>query len=325
MSFGTYMIRYILKRILQLIPVVILVSFLIFVIMDMASGDVVSSIAGEMTEAEQEFLRHQMGYDRGVLYRFWLYFKDLLHGNLGTSLVMGEPVWKLFISRFPNTLVLAFASCVVCYVLSIPLGIFSAIKQGTLWDNSCTVLALLGLSIPNFWLGLLLIIAFSLKLGWFPSMDFKGFSSIILPAFTIGTGMMAILTRTTRSSMVDVLRQDYLRTLRSKGVPENKVITKHAFKNALIPIITIAGQQFAECLGGSVLTETVFTWPGVGRLTINAINSRDTVLATGCILMTTLFHCLVVLVVDILYAYVDPRIKGQYVRGPKRRKTNESK
>lgn len=310
--------RYILKRILQLIPVVIVVSFLIFIVMDMASGDVVSALSGDMTLAEQELLRHQLGYDRGVLYRFWIYFKGLLHGDLGTSLVMGESVWKLYISRFPNTLVLAFASCVVCYALSLPLGIVSAIKQGSLVDNGCTVLALLGLSIPNFWLGLMLIIAFSLKLKWFPSMDFKGFSSIILPAFTIGTGMMAQLTRTTRSSMVDVIRQDYLRMLRAKGVPENIVITKHAFKNALIPIITIAGQQFAETLGGAVLTETVFTWPGVGRLTISAINSRDTVLATGCILLTTVFHCLVILLVDILYAYIDPRIKGQYVKGKRK-------
>ena len=313
------MIRYILKRLLLLVPTVLLVSFLIFMILDLASGDVISALTGDSTLEEKEIMRHELGYDRSVVYRFGVYLKGLIRGDLGESLIMGEPVWNIYFQRLPYTIILALASCIVCYVISIPLGIVAALHQGSLIDNGCTVLALLGLSIPNFWLGLMLIIAFSLKLGWLPSIGFSGFKSIILPALTVGTGMTALLMRTTRSSMVDVVRQDYLRMLRAKGVPENKVIYKHAFKNALIPILTIAGQQFASCLGGAVITETVFTWPGIGRLTVYAINQRDTVLATGCIIMTTVINCIVVLIVDVLYAYVDPRVKAQYIRSAKRR------
>lgn len=179
------------------------------------------------------------------------------------------------------------------------------------------VLALLGLSMPNFWLGLLLIIAFSLHLGLFPSGGMSGLSSIVLPAITIGTGYTAIMTRTTRSSMLDVIRQDYLRTARAKGVSEKAVIRRHALKNALIPIITVVGTQMAACIGGSVLTETVFAWPGVGRLIIDSVNQRDVPAVTGSIIMTTIMISVILLVIDLLYAFVDPRIKAQYARGGK--------
>ena len=176
------------------------------------------------------------------------------------------------------------------------------------------VVALLGLSMPNFWLGLLLIIAFSLQLGLFPSGGMDGIRSVILPAITIGTGYTAIMTRTTRSSMLDVIRQDYLRTARAKGVPEKVVIRKHALKNALIPIITVIGTQMAACIGGSVLTETVFAWPGVGRLIIDSVNQRDVPAVTGSIIMTTILISILLLVIDLLYAFVDPRIKAQYAK-----------
>ena len=180
------------------------------------------------------------------------------------------------------------------------------------------VLALIGLSMPNFWLGLMLIILFALTLGWLPSGDFTGFKSVILPAITVGTGHTAMLTRTTRSSMIDVIRSDYLRTARAKGVPEKIVIRKHALRNALIPILTVSGTQLAGCLGGAVITEAVFSWPGVGRLIIDAINSRDPNAATGYIIMTTLLTSVLLLIVDLLYAYVDPRIKAQYTKGAKK-------
>lgn len=215
--------------------------------------------------------------------------------------------------------VFGIASSLVCLVISIPLGIISAVKHGTLIDNGSMVLALLGLSMPNFWLGLLLIIVFAQKLGWFPSYGRDVWYSIILPAFTIGTGQTAILTRTTRSSMLDVIRQDYLRTARSKGVSEKKVITKHALKNALIPIITIIGSNFAGIIGGAALTETVFTWPGVGRLLVESIGQRDVPLATGTVVMTSVLTSLILLAIDILYAYVDPRIKGNYTKGKKKK------
>jgi peptide/nickel transport system permease protein len=306
--------RYVIKRLLMLVPIIIGVSFLIYFIMDLAPGDIISQMAGEGTDAQIQVLRHQYGYDRSVFYRYVMYMKNLVQGNLGTSFLTNKPVWDMYRERLPETLKLALGALVVSILLSIPLGILSAVRSGTLWDNAGMVLALLGLSMPNFWLGLLLIILFSLKLGWFPSGGDTGFLSIILPAITIGTGHVAIITRTTRSSMIDVIHQDYLRTARAKGVPEKYVIRKHAFKNALIPIITIIGTQMSVSLGGAVLTETVFAWPGVGRLIIDSVHQRDVPTVTGAIIMTTILISIMLLIVDLLYAYVDPRIKAQYLR-----------
>ncbi|MHB0896249.1 MAG: ABC transporter permease [Spirochaetales bacterium] len=308
------MYRYVIKRLLMLVPIIIGVSFLIYFIMDLAPGDIISQMAGEGTDAQIQVLRHQYGYDRSVFYRYVMYMKNLVQGNLGTSFLTNKPVWDMYRERLPETLKLALGALVVSILLSIPLGILSAVRSGTLWDNAGMVLALLGLSMPNFWLGLLLIILFSLKLGWFPSGGDTGFLSIILPAITIGTGHVAIITRTTRSSMIDVIHQDYLRTARAKGVPEKYVIRKHAFKNALIPIITIIGTQMSVSLGGAVLTETVFAWPGVGRLIIDSVHQRDVPTVTGAIIMTTILISIMLLIVDLLYAYVDPRIKAQYLR-----------
>lgn len=311
--------RYIKKRLLMLIPVIIGVSFLIYFIMDLAPGDVISQLAPDNATTEQiEMLRHQYGYDRSVFYRYMVYMAGLVKGDLGTSYLTGKPVWEMFIQRLPATLALSLGAIIVSIMISIPLGIFSAIHNGSLGDNAAMVVALLGLSMPNFWLGLLLIIAFSLHLGLFPSGGMDGIRSVILPAITIGTGYTAIMTRTTRSSMLDVIRQDYLRTARAKGVPEKAVIRKHALKNALIPIITVIGTQMAACIGGSVLTETVFAWPGVGRLIIDSVNQRDVPAVTGSIIMTTILISILLLVIDLLYAFVDPRIKAQYVKGGKK-------
>ena len=307
--------RYIRKRILMLIPVIIGVSFLISFIMDLAPGDVISQLAPDNATTEQiEMLRHQYGYDRSVFYRYMMYMAGLVKGDLGTSYLTGKPVWEMFIQRLPATLALSLGAIIVSMIISIPLGVFSAIHNGSLGDNAAMVVALLGLSMPNFWLGLLLIIAFSLQLGLFPSGGMDGIRSVILPAITIGTGYTAIMTRTTRSSMLDVIRQDYLRTARAKGVPEKVVIRKHALKNALIPIITVSGTQMAACIGGSVLTETVFAWPGVGRLIIDSVNQRDVPAVTGSIIMTTILISILLLVIDLLYAFVDPRIKAQYAK-----------
>ncbi len=307
--------RYIRKRILMLIPVIIGVSFLIYFIMDLAPGDVISQLAPDNATTEQiEMLRHQYGYDRSVFYRYMMYMAGLVKGDLGTSYLTGKPVWEMFIQRLPATLALSLGAIIVSMIISIPLGVFSAIHNGSLGDNAAMVVALLGLSMPNFWLGLLLIIAFSLQLGLFPSGGMDGIRSVILPAITIGTGYTAIMTRTTRSSMLDVIRQDYMRTARAKGVPEKVVIRKHALKNALIPIITVIGTQMAACIGGSVLTETVFAWPGVGRLIIDSVNQRDVPAVTGSIIMTTILISILLLVIDLLYAFVDPRIKAQYAK-----------
>ena len=317
--------RYVIKRILWLIPVIIGVSFMIYFIMDLAPGNIVTQLIGEDATPEQvAALEHEYGYDRSFFYRYAKYMLNLLHGDLGTSYITKKPVWDMYITRLPKTLLLSLGASIVAIGLSIPLGIVSAIKSGTLVDNSCMVLALLGLSMPNFWLGLLLIIEFSLNLGWFPSGGFNGLSSVILPAITIGTGHMAVMTRTTRSSMIDVIRQDYLRTARAKGVSENKVITKHAFRNAFIPILTVIGGQLCAGLGGAVITESVFSWPGIGRLVIDYVHQRDVPVVTGTIIMTTLISGVIHLIVDLVYAVIDPRIKAKYSRkGFKRTKVKK--
>lgn len=320
------MAKYVWKRILMLIPVIIGVSLLIFIMLDLAPGTVLDIIANDYSPEQLAELRHSLGYDRSVFYRYGMYMWDLLHGDLGVSYIYKAPVWNLYMQRLPSTLKLAGASVLVSIILSIPLGILAARKHGSLTDNASMVAALLGLSMPNFWLGLMLIIFFSLQLGWFPSSgDTEGIKSLILPAITIGTGLMATLTRTTRSSMLDVIRSDYLRTARAKGVPEKTVIRKHALKNALIPIITVIGTQMGRTLGGSVVTENVFSWPGIGRLTIEAVKQRDTITVTGCIIMSVIMISIIQLLVDITYAFVDPRLKSQYSSSSKRRKVKSAK
>ncbi|MEM1485044.1 nickel ABC transporter permease [Oscillospiraceae bacterium PP1C4] len=310
------MYRYILKRLLWLVPVLILVSFTIFFIMDLAPGDPVLIIAGEQASDEViERVREEYGFNDPMIVRYFRYMGGLLKGDLGVSYISNKDVLQTYMQRIPETAKLAIAAILVATLISIPIGIYSAVNQNTWKDTTSIVAALLGLSMPQFWLGLLLIIAFALNLQWFPSGgSTQGIRSLILPAITIGTGYAALMTRTTRSSMLDVIRQDYLRTARSKGVSEKLVINKHALRNALIPIITVAGVQFAYILGGAVLVETVFAWPGVGRLTVDAINQRDIPMVTGCVIITTMIVCVVQLLVDILYAYVDPRIKAQYMK-----------
>lgn len=314
------MYKYILKRLLMLIPVIICVSFIIFIAMEMSAGDPVLMIAGEEASPEIiEQLRIEYGYDRSVFYRFGRYLLNLLRGDLGDSYRYKAPVWDLYMERLPATAALSLTAAVMGYILSIPLGIIAAVKRGSLIDNGVTVISLIGQSMPNFWQGILLIIWLSLNNRIFPSYGFNdGWKSLVLPAITIATSNMALLTRTTRSSMVDVLGQDYLRTARSKGAGEGKVVLKHALKNALIPIITISGTQLASIMGGSVLVETVFAWPGVGRLMIDAINQRDVNLACGCIVMTTIITSIILVLIDLAYAFVDPRIKAQYVKGGKK-------
>ena len=281
------MLRYALKRLLLMIPVIIGVSFLIFFIMDLAPGNIIDTKIAEdnMTAEEEALLREQYNLHGSMISRYLKYMGGLVRGDLGKSYITGKPVLESYLEKLPATIVLAAASILVSVIISIPLGIYSAIKRGTFTDNSCMVLSFLGLSIPNFWLGLMLIITIALNVKWIPTSGFRGIASVILPAITVGTGLTATLARTTRSSMLDVLNQDYLRTERAKGNSEFKVVMRYALVNALIPIITIAGGQFAACLGGSVLTETIFAWPGVGRLIIDSVNSRDVPMVVGCIIL----------------------------------------
>ena len=297
----------------MLIPVLLAVAFVIYAIMNVAEGDPVYSVAGaDATEEQLAALREEMGLNGSLIERYFRYIGNLLKGDLGVSYVSKQDVMKIYLQRLPNTLKLASMTMIFATLIALPLGIIAAVNQNSWIDTLSMVLALIGLSMPNFWLGLLLIILFSLKLGWFPSGGNEGFKSIILPSFTVGAGLAALLTRTTRSSMLDVIRQDYLRTARAKGVPEKTIIRKHALRNALIPIITIFGVQFSNVLGGSVLAETVFAWPGVGRLVVDAIDQRDIPTVTGALVMTTMLVTVVNLLIDIVYAFVDPRIKAKY-------------
>ena len=307
------MFRYIMKRILMMIPVLIAVSFVVYFLMDLAPGDIISSMAPQdATEAEIEIMRAELGLNGSLIERYFRYLGNLLRGDMGMSLSLKRPVADVFFERFPATLELALAATVVALAISIPLGIAAATHHRSFLDGFSMVTAMLGLSMPGFWLGLLLILFFAHQLGWLPSGGSGGIVHLILPALALGAGQAGSLTRITRSSMLDVIRQDYLRTARAKGVSEKMVIRKHALKNALIPIITVFGSTLGNLLGGAVAIETVFSWPGIGRLTVSAINTRDITLATGCIIMFTVLLTVTMLLVDIAYAYVDPRIKAQY-------------
>jgi len=314
------MFRYALKRIALLIPILIGVSLFIFVSMNLARGDYVDSLnTDDMTPEQVHELRVKYGLDKPLLYRYVKYIWDLLHGDLGTSYVSGNSVWDMFMSKIGLTAKLAVFSTIVCMAISIPLGIIAARNRGSWGDNIASFLAVIGLAMPNFWLGLLLIILFSLNLGWVESGGYNGFTSLILPAITVGTGNAALLMRTTRSAMVDALSADYLRTARAKGVSEHKVVNFHALKNAMIPILQIACNQFALCFGGAVLTESVFTLPGVGKLVVDSVNQRDVPMVCGCLILKCTIISLIGLLTDLLFVVVDPRVKTQYVSAARKK------
>ena len=243
----------------------------------------------------------------------------MLQGDLGTSYKNNLSVWAQVMERFPNTAVLAIAGILVAILIGIPTGILSAKRQYSMIDNTAMLFSLIGVAMPNFWFGLLMLIIFALHLGWLPSQGMgEGFipliKSLILPAVTLGTGAAAMITRMTRSSMLEVIRQDYIDTARAKGVSDQKITTRHMLKNAMIPIITAVGLQFGTLLGGAMLTETVFSWPGLGRLMVDSIKSKDIPMVLGSVIFLAIMFTVVNLAVDIIYAFVDPRIKSQYKR-----------
>lgn len=307
------MIKYIFKRLIMLIPVILVTSFLIYWAMSLTGGDTALMLAGDKATPEQvEQIREELGLNDPFPVRYANYMKGMLTGDMGKSYVTKKDVFQTFMEKLPNTLALGGAAVLIAVVVSLPLGIYTAIHQNTWKDTAGMVFALFGTSMPNFWLGLMLIIIFALKLGLLPSGGKSGFSSIILPAVTVGFGLAALITRTTRSSMLDVLRQDYMTTARAKGCPEKRVIYTHGLKNALIPIITAIGLQMSLVITGSVLAETVFSWPGIGRLVYDSISKRDTPMVTGAIIMCSILMCIINLAVDLVYAFFDPRIKAQY-------------
>ncbi|MBI9108896.1 MAG: ABC transporter permease [Spirochaetales bacterium] len=307
------MLKYTFKRILGVIPVLMGVTFLVFTMLHLTPGDPARIILGEQASLESvQGLRDQMGLNDNFFLQFFRYCGNAVTGDLGRSYSTNRPVFSELLSAFPYTLQLATMSIAIALLLGIPFGIISSIRQYSLFDNIVTSLAMVGISIPVFWSGLLLILLFSVHLRILPPSGGSGFISMIMPAATLAAQSVAVITRMTRSSMLEIVRQDFVRTARSKGANERHVIVRHALPNALVPVITITGIQFGRLLGGAVLTEIVFSIPGVGRLLVSAIQMRDYPMVQGGVLFIAVAFCLVNLGVDLLYAYLDPRIKSQY-------------
>jgi ABC-type dipeptide/oligopeptide/nickel transport system permease component len=303
-------VQYIIRRLLIMIPVLFGISLIIFTIVRVIPGDPAVVLAGpHATKDVVDQVRVQFGLNQHPVKQYLLFIGNMLKGDLGTSNRTGLPVTKEIMARFPNTLLLAFASILVATVLGVTTGIIAGVKQNSKFDYLSMLIALFGLSMPVFWLGLMLMLLFSIKLGWFPAVGAESLKHLILPAITLGANSTAIIARMTRSSMLEVIRLDYIRTARAKGLKETVVISRHALKNALIPVVTVIGLQTGTLLGGAVLTEIVFAWPGIGRLLVEAILSRDYPVVQGVVLLVATIFIFVNLIVDILYSYLDPRIR----------------
>jgi len=301
---------YIAKRLLLTIPVLVGVAFIVFVMVRIIPGDPAQVIAGEAATREfVEELRRELGLDRPILVQFGDFLVRLTHGDLGRSIRSRIPVVEDLKVRIPNTLMLAAAGMAIATVVGVLAGIVSAVRPYSLVDTAVMLVALAGLSMPVFWSGLMLILLFAVLLGWLPAVGTGTPAHLVLPAVTLGLTSAAIIARMTRSSMLEVLRSDYIRTARAKGLAERGVVNRHALRNALIPVITVVGLQTGNLLSGAVLTESVFAWPGVGRLMVEGIQTRDYPIVQAAVLVVALSFVIVNLVVDVLYAVVDPRIR----------------
>lgn len=314
------LIKYILKRILLMIPVLFGVIVVIFTINYLSPSDPLISLLGaDATEAQRIAKAAELGLDQPYIVQLLQYIKGVLHLDLGTSYTTYTPVLESILERFPTTFKLSILAVGLASVVGIPLGVVAATHQNSVFDYISSIAALIGASMPGFWLGLMLIIGFSLNLGWFPASGLGTVKHWVLPVIAAGVFPIATIMRTTRSSMLEVIRQDYIRTARSKGISEKKVITRHALKNALIPVITVVGMQLAFTMGGVIVLEAVFTIPGLGSLLKTAIGYNDYPVIQGCVLFIAFVMCIMNLLVDVLYAFIDPRLKSQYASGRKKR------
>jgi ABC-type dipeptide/oligopeptide/nickel transport system permease component len=303
------MIRYFSLRLSLALPTIWLIVTMVFMLAHLVPGDPVQQMLGEGARAEDlQNLRHSLGLDLPMRVQYQRYLGGLLHGDLGQSFRFQQPVSRLVLSRYPATLELAFVALIVCAVLAIPAGVFAAEHRGTPIDHAIGFFSLLGLSVPNFALGPVLILVFSVVLGWLPVSGRGGPAHLVLPAITLGASLAAVLTRMARSSVIDELSSDYIRAARAKGLSESQVVFRHAFRNALLPITTVLGLQFGALLAGTIVTETIFSWPGIGRLAVQAISARDYPLLQGCILAIAVSYVIVNLLTDLVYAFIDPRV-----------------
>lgn len=304
------MSRYFVKRILQTIPLMLVISILVFLFIHMIPGDPARTMAGlDAEQSEVEAIREEYGLNDPLIVQYVNYMKGLFTGDLGRSLKSDTPVAELIVDRMQNTLKLVFAGILWAPVLGIFIGVISAIKRGKALDHGCMLLAITGLSAPGFWLGLMGIQIFSVQLGWLPSGGLDSWTGYILPSFTMGCGIMAVLARYSRSSMLETLREDYVRTARAKGQKEFLVMFLHAFRNSLIQVITILGLQIGGLLSGSVLTETVFSIPGMGRLLVDSIAFRDYPVIQGLLMLFVFQYVIINLIVDLLYGVINPKIR----------------
>jgi peptide/nickel transport system permease protein len=301
--------KFFLKQLYQIVPVLFLITLIVFILVNV-TGDPVSLILPmDATDEEREELIHALGLDKPLMVQYGIFLQNLIQGDFGNSFKYQEAALPIVLERLPATIELAVASMVVAIIISIPLGIFSAIKRNSFLDLFITGGSVLGKAMPNFWLGIMLILLFSVTLGLLPVSGNGTFAHLILPSITLGTGIAAEMTRLIRSSMLDILGQDYIRTARAKGLIEAVVINKHGFQNALIPVITIMALQTATLIGGTLITETVFAWPGLGQLLIQSVNARDMAVVQAATFIIALFVIFSNLLADLAYRFLDPRIK----------------
>lgn len=306
------MYQYILRRLLLTVPVVLGVSIIVFGIIRLLPGDPARALAGVQATPEYiEQVRERYGLNDPLYVQYGRFMGGLVTGDLGVSTFSRRPVTTEIGERFPRTLILASISLLIATVVGVSAGIVSATRRNSIFDNASMLVALVGVAAPVFWMALMLQLLFSVQLGWLPATGMGSVRHMVLPSITLGMASAALMARITRSSMLDVLRQDFITTARAKGLAERVVVYKHALKNALIPVVTVLGLQFGILLGGAVLTETVFAWPGVGRLLVDAILRRDYPVVQGTVMLLALLFVVINLVVDVIYAYLDPRIHYQ--------------
>jgi peptide/nickel transport system permease protein len=301
--------KFLVKQLLQIIPVLFLVTLIVFVLVNVTGDPVSLALPMDATEEEREAMRVALGLDKPLIVQYGIFLGNLVQGDFGDSFKYQEPALPIILERLPATLELAIAAMAVAIIISIPLGILSATRRNSFFDLFITGSSVLGKAMPNFWLGIMLILLFSVSLGMFPVSGRGTFAHLVLPAITLGTGIAAEMTRLIRSSMLDILGQDYIRTARAKGLIEAIVINKHGFRNALIPVVTIMALQTSTLIGGTLITETVFAWPGMGQLLIQSVNARDMAVVQAATFIIALFVIFSNLFADLAYRFLDPRIK----------------
>ena len=303
-------LNYIFKRLFGAVFVLFSISTIVFFLIHIIPGDPIEVMLGETARTtDRESLRHSLGLDLPIIQQWSLYLRGLFHFDLGNSLHSKQLVSQLLLEHISPTLILSFASLFIAILISVPLGIMSAVCKDSVWDRLSMMIAMLGISIPNFVMGPLLILIFSLWLGWFPVSGNEGISSLILPALTLGTALAAILSRMIRSSMLEILQEDYIRSAHARGLTKFNVLVFHALRNTLLPVVTILGMQLGTLLAGAVITETIFSWPGIGGLMIESIQKRDYPVVQGCVILISFTYVFVNLIADFICVLLDPRIR----------------